>query len=190
MRRGDELFPKRDDRKLTYSLHLACPSDFDNCRREHAFERPRCDAARTALWSAPAGHWRPRRAVASTEASPGHAFASPCRGWLPPAASSPLLAVDVASRCLLLGLFGRGVRAARGPLVGVERTSIRNAGTSESDPNRTLRAPRRELWYPPSNAMGRFNEAADPQMALAARAERPRVLAGLHDSTKWPGIAW
>jgi hypothetical protein len=34
----------------------------------------------------------------------------------------------------------------------------------------------------------RFNEAADPQMALAARAERPRVLAGLHDSTKWPGI--
>src|ERR1700730_15093809 len=43
-------------------------------------------------------------------------------------------------------------------------------------PNRTLRAPRQELWYPPSNAMGRFNEAADPQMALAARAERPRVL--------------
>jgi hypothetical protein len=56
------------------------------------------------------------------------------------------------------------------------------------DPNRTLRAPRRELWYPPSKAMGRFNEAADPQMALAARVERPRVLAGLHDSTKWPGI--
>src|SRR5216684_5818131 len=50
------------------------------------------------------------------------------------------------------------------------------------------RAPRRELWYPPPSAMGRFNEAADPQMALAARAERPRVLAGLHDSTKWPGI--
>jgi hypothetical protein len=36
--------------------------------------------------------------------------------------------------------------------------------------------------------MGRFNEAADPQMALAAHAERPRVLAGLNDSTKWPGI--
>ena len=35
------------------------------------------------------------------------------------------------------------------------------------DPNRTLRAPRLELWYPPSNAMGRSNEAADPQMALA-----------------------
>ena len=35
-----------------------------------------------------------------------------------------------------------------------------------NDPNRTLRAPRQELWYPPSNAMGRFNEAADPQMAL------------------------
>jgi hypothetical protein len=48
--------------------------------------------------------------------------------------------------------------------------------------------PRPELWYPPSNAMERFNEAADPQMALAARAERPRVLAGLQDSTKWPGI--
>src|SRR4030088_2115315 len=45
---------------------------------------------------------------------------------------------------------------------------------SQFDPNRTLRAPRRELWYPPSNAMGRFNEAADPQMVLAARAECPR----------------
>jgi len=31
---------------------------------------------------------------------------------------------------------------------------------------------------------GRFNEAAAPQMALAACAESPRVLAGLHDSTK------
>ena len=60
--------------------------------------------------------------------------------------------------------------------------------TTPLTPNRTLGAPRQELWYPPSNAMGRFNEAADPQMALAARAERPRVLAGLHDSTKWPGI--
>src|SRR5271170_5817799 len=59
---------------------------------------------------------------------------------------------------------------------------------SARDANRTLRAPRRELWYPPSNAMGRFNEAADPQMALPDRAERPRVLAGLQDSTKWPGI--
>jgi hypothetical protein len=25
--------------------------------------------------------------------------------------------------------------------------------TDANDPNRTLRAPRRELWYPPSNAM-------------------------------------
>jgi hypothetical protein len=57
--------------------------------------------------------------------------------------------------------------------------------STQFDPNQTLRAPRPELWYPPSNAMGRFNEAADPQMALAARAER---FAGLHDSTKWPGI--
>src|SRR6266852_1429851 len=63
-----------------------------------------------------------------------------------------------------------------------------NRQNDANDPDRTLRAPRPELWYPPSNAMGRFNEAADPQMALAARAERPRVLAGLHDSTKWPGI--
>src|SRR5258706_11526464 len=31
--------------------------------------------------------------------------------------------------------------------------------------------------------MGRFNEAADPQMALAARAERPRVLR-LHTDLK------
>ena len=54
---------------------------------------------------------------------------------------------------------------------------------SRFDPNRTLRAPRQELWYPPSNAMGRFNEAADPQMALAARAERPRVLR-LHTDLK------
>ena len=38
-------------------------------------------------------------------------------------------------------------------------------------PNRTLRAPRQELWYPPSNAMGRFNEAADPQMALEQFAQ-------------------
>src|SRR6266851_2168782 len=52
----------------------------------------------------------------------------------------------------------------------------RTCQTDADDPNRTLRAPRRELWYPPSNAMGRFNEAADPQMALAARAERPLVL--------------
>src|SRR6202051_2200915 len=55
--------------------------------------------------------------------------------------------------------------------------------SSQFDPNRTLRAPRRELWYPPSNAMGRFNEAADPQMALAARAERPPVLR-LHTDLK------
>ena len=54
------------------------------------------------------------------------------------------------------------------------------------DPNRTLRAPKQELWYPPSNAMGRFNEAADPQVALAARAERLR----LHTDLKiaLPGI--
>ena len=68
---------------------------------------------------------------------------------------------------------------------GSDRPTVRMALLT---PNRTLRAPRPELWYPPSNAMGRFNEAADPQMAIAARAERPRVLAGLHDSTKWPGI--
>src|SRR5713226_7271876 len=65
---------------------------------------------------------------------------------------------------------------------------VLNVSFVARDPNRTLRAPRPELWYPPSNAMGRFNEAADPPKALAARAERPRVLAGLHDSTKWPGI--
>ncbi len=72
--------------------------------------------------------------------------------------------------------------------IGGKPDMTRTAQFGREDPNRTLRAPRRELWYPPSNAMGRFNEAADPQMALAARAERPRVLAGLHDSTKWPGI--
>src|SRR5258705_954759 len=55
-------------------------------------------------------------------------------------------------------------------------TSQLRTQTSEFDPKRTLRAPRQELWYPPSNAMGRFNEAAAPQMALAARAERPRFL--------------
>lgn len=54
-----------------------------------------------------------------------------------------------------------------------------------TDSNRTLRAPRQELWYPPSNAMGRFNEAAAPRTGLA---ERPRVVAGLRESTKWPGI--
>src|SRR6266404_2456280 len=58
-------------------------------------------------------------------------------------------------------------------------------GRSTAGPShyRTLRAPRRELWYPPSNAMGRFNEAADPQMALVARAERPPVLR-LHTDLK------
>ena len=37
--------------------------------------------------------------------------------------------------------------------------------------------------------MGRFNEAADPQMALAARAQRPRVLR-LHTDLKiaLPGL--
>src|SRR5258705_11560228 len=62
-------------------------------------------------------------------------------------------------------------------------TSQLRTQTSEFDPKRTLRAPRQELWYPPSNAMGRFNEAADAQMALAARAERPRVLR-LHTDLK------
>ena len=71
------------------------------------------------------------------------------------------------------------------PLTGHDADSPKSKQMTH---NRTLRAARRELWYPPSNAMGRFCEAADPQMALAARAERPRVLAGLHDSTKWPGI--
>ena len=32
-----------------------------------------------------------------------------------------------------------------------------NRQNDANDPDRTLRAPRRELWYPPSNAMGRFN---------------------------------
>src|ERR1700730_2859546 len=40
--------------------------------------------------------------------------------------------------CLFVALFGRGVRAARCPLVGVERISIRNAATSESDPSLTF----------------------------------------------------
>src|SRR5258705_11901836 len=62
-------------------------------------------------------------------------------------------------------------------------TSQLRTQTSEFDPKRTLRAPRQELWYPPSNAMGRFKEAAAPQMALAARAERPRVLR-LHTDLK------
>src|SRR5712664_3636055 len=82
----------------------------------------------------------------------------------------------------------RAARLDECPLLGEQPTWSGNTATSALDPNRMLRAPRRELWYPPSNAMGRFNEAADPQMALAARVERPRVLAGLHDSTKWPGI--
>src|SRR5438552_1973164 len=58
---------------------------------------------------------------------------------------------------------------------GVDRKWLADRQNDAIDPNRTLRAPRRELWYPPSNAMGRFNEAADPQMALAARAEGPRA---------------
>jgi hypothetical protein len=72
------------------------------------------------------------------------------------------------------------------PFVGVDRKWSCHGQNDAIDPNRKLRAPRRELCYPPSNAMGRFNEAADPQMALAARAERPRVLAGPHDSN----MAW
>src|SRR5712691_9439197 len=79
-------------------------------------------------------------------------------------------------------------KSARRSLSRRKRTLHEQAISVAFDLNRTLRAPRRELWYPPSNAMGRFNEAAGPQMALAARAEPPRVLAGLHDSTKWPGI--
>src|SRR5713101_1373350 len=81
-----------------------------------------------------------------------------------------------------------GCPPPRRPFCGVDQNRDCPYATSAFDSNRTLRAPRRELWYPPSNAMGRFNEAAGPQMALAARVERPRVLAGLHDSTKWPGI--
>ena len=49
-------------------------------------------------------------------------------------------------------------------------------GPVANDPKADVARPRQELWYPPSNAMGRLNEAADPQMALAARGERPRVL--------------
>src|SRR5260221_6998399 len=54
--------------------------------------------------------------------------------------------------------------------LGEKRAPGGHRQTVENDPNRTLRAPRRELWYPASNAMGRFNEAADPQLAFAARA--------------------
>src|SRR3979490_949765 len=74
-------------------------------------------------------------------------------------------------------------------LTEARRTLRGHRQTVENDPNRTLRAPRQELWYPPSNAMGRFNEAADPQMALAARAERPRILR-LHTDLKiaLPGL--
>src|SRR5438874_269091 len=74
-----------------------------------------------------------------------------------------------------------GVKGCR--LSGRKRKSLGHRQTAANDPNRTLRAPRQELWYPPSNAMGRFNEAADPQIALAARAERPRVLR-LHTDLK------
>src|SRR6266545_3595803 len=66
---------------------------------------------------------------------------------------------------------------------GKTGSSLPTAKVTRLTPNRTLRAPRQELWYPPSNAMERFNEAADPQMALAARAERPRVLR-LHTDLK------
>lgn len=38
------------------------------------------------------------------------------------------------------------------------------------DSNRTLRAPSQELWYPPSNAMGRFNEAPAPSKGHLLRA--------------------
>jgi hypothetical protein len=47
------------------------------------------------------------------------------------------------------------------PLIGVDRKSSARRQIGAIDPNRTLRALRQELWYPPSNAMGRFNEAAD-----------------------------
>jgi hypothetical protein len=40
---------------------------------------------------------------------------------------------------LLMALFGLGVRVLRCPLVRVKQTCPRNAGKSESDPNRTLR---------------------------------------------------
>jgi hypothetical protein len=56
-------------------------------------------------------------------------------------------------------------------------------GWPRSRPKADVARRRQELWYHPSNAMGRFNEAADPQMALAARAERPRVLR-LHTDLK------
>ena len=42
----------------------------------------------------------------------------------------------------------------------------RHSARRQVEPTRTLRARRQELWYPPSNAMGRFNEAADPQWHL------------------------
>jgi hypothetical protein len=68
-------------------------------------------------------------------------------------------------------------------------TYVRFAPTPDM-PSRSLLTPTRrcalkaqELWYPPPNAVGRLNEAAAPQMALAARAERPRVLR-LHTDLK------
>jgi len=45
-----------------------------------------------------------------------------------------------------------------------------------------VRAPRQELWYPPSNAMDGFNEAAALK-GHCCRAERPRVLR-LHTDLK------
>src|SRR5260370_17796216 len=78
-----------------------------------------------------------------------------------------------------------GCPPPRRPFCGVDQNRDCPYATSAFDSNRTLRAPRRELWHPPSNAMGRFNEAAGPQFALAAPAAPPPVLAGLHHSPKW-----
>ena len=65
-----------------------------------------------------------------------------------------------------LPLSGRFVARAgpvgpwRSPFIPVDRKSPVQGQTDAVAPNRTLRAPRQELWYPPSNAMGGFNEAA------------------------------
>jgi hypothetical protein len=105
------------------------------------------------------------------------------------AATAALTSPSRARRELLVFPTLRPEPPASTSVIAGKADQVRvNGGGTEFDSNRTLRAPRQELWYPPSNAMGRFNEATDPQVALAARAERPRVLAGLHDSTKWPGI--
>src|SRR5260370_42045620 len=56
------------------------------------------------------------------------------------------------------------------------RIAVWTGNARDTRPQPDVGRPTRELWYPPSNAMGRFNEAADSQMPLVARAGRPPVL--------------